>query len=46
MVVLESILKIPETVKSDQTKMRNAHPPLVPPQWGNEFNNSPPWTKV
>jgi len=27
MVVLESILKIPETVKSDQTKMRNAHPP-------------------
>ena len=34
MVVLESILKIPETVKSDQTKMRNAHPSLVTPSMG------------
>jgi len=28
--------------KKRTKKLKKAHPPN-PPQWGNKFNNSPPW---
>jgi hypothetical protein len=31
-------------MKSDQTKKKKGTPPLIPPQWGNGFNNSPLWS--
>jgi hypothetical protein len=36
----DKILTRKSTAQDDELK---AHPPLIPPQWGNEFNNSPPW---
>jgi hypothetical protein len=31
-------------MKKDQKKQGT--PPFIPPQWGNEFNNSPPWRGI
>jgi hypothetical protein len=29
--------------EKETNKKGKGTPPLIPPQWGNEFNNSPPW---
>jgi hypothetical protein len=42
-VRISSFIHISLSFSRDNHQRYKGTPPLTPPQWGNEFNNSPPW---